>query len=269
MTGIAIAHSIAISLYLGAAALAATPFARPVSVPVRRVVTLLAAGVAVHGVALILWTWATGRAPINGLGPSLSLAGFVIAGTVLIVELLAREAAITLAAAPLAALATAAGNVVGMHPASPPAAQGLWLVSHVALSFAGIAAYTMAAAAGVLYLVEHRELKTRRFRALFRFFPPLHTLDRVNHLASLVGWLVLTLGIALAASYALTYRPMDAPKLVWGTVAWIGITVLALGRVVRGWQARRAALVASVTFLAVLALYIVTRLVVSGTGRFL
>src|SRR5919206_542666 len=49
---IAIAHSVAITCYIGAAALAATPFARPVSAPVRGVVALLAAGVLAHVSAL-------------------------------------------------------------------------------------------------------------------------------------------------------------------------------------------------------------------------
>ena len=49
---IAIAHFVAISCYLGAAALAAVPFARPVKAPVRGVALALAAGVAAHIVAL-------------------------------------------------------------------------------------------------------------------------------------------------------------------------------------------------------------------------
>ena len=39
----AIAHFVAITFYIGAAALAATPFARPVGAPVRGVAALLAA----------------------------------------------------------------------------------------------------------------------------------------------------------------------------------------------------------------------------------
>ena len=49
----AIAHFVAISCYLGAAALAATPFARPVGAPVRGVVALLGAGVLAHLAGLI------------------------------------------------------------------------------------------------------------------------------------------------------------------------------------------------------------------------
>jgi len=49
----AIAHFIAITCYIGAAALAATPFARPVGAPVRGVAAILAVGVLAHAAALI------------------------------------------------------------------------------------------------------------------------------------------------------------------------------------------------------------------------
>ena len=75
---IAIAHFVAISFYIGAAALAASPFARPVGAPVRGVITLLAAGVATHLLALVLFAQSVGAVPLTGLGPALSFAGFML-----------------------------------------------------------------------------------------------------------------------------------------------------------------------------------------------
>jgi hypothetical protein len=113
---IAIAHFIAISLYLGAAALAAMPFARPVSAPVKGVAGLLAAGVAVHAAGLLAFSRSVGAVPLTGLGPSLSFAGIALAGTLLLVELLAHEVSLTLVAGPLAALPTIFANVFGLTP---------------------------------------------------------------------------------------------------------------------------------------------------------
>ena len=264
-----IAHCIAISCYVGAAALAATPFARPVSAPVRGVVSLLALGVVAHAFALLSVGHALGRVPLTGLGSALSFAGFVLAVALLVTEAAAREVSLTLVAAPLAALATTFGNVIGLRPLAEPAgAKGLWMYAHIALSFAGIAAFATAGVAGVMYLVERRELKSRRFGAVFRFFPPLDTLDRVNHVAAVTAWLGLTLGVVLAIAYSIAYRPTDAREVIWGTVAWLTISAVALGRLLGGWEARRAALVSSVGFAAVLAMYVVLRASSSG-GQFL
>ena len=113
---IAIAHFIAISCYLGAAALAAVPFARPVRAPVVGVLLLLAAGVAAHATGLVMYAERSSAVPLTGLGPSLSFAGIVLAFTLLVVELLARDVSLTLLAAPLAALPTIFANVVGLAP---------------------------------------------------------------------------------------------------------------------------------------------------------
>ena len=96
---------------------------------------------------------------------------------------------LTLVGGPLAAIVTGAAVLAGSGAlpvaiAQPRGVQGIWLVAHIALSFVGIAALATAGAAGMLYLVERRELKSRHFGSVFRFFPPLETLDRVNHLGT-------------------------------------------------------------------------------------
>lgn len=266
---IAIAHFLAITLYVAAAALAAAPFARPVNAPLRSVLALLSAGVAVHGAALVLLAVRAGDLYVAGLGPSLSMAGFVLALTLLVAEVLARDVSLTLVAAPLAALLTVGGSIVGFaHRVEPSGTQSVWLVAHIALSFLGIAAFGTAAAAGLLYLFERRELRSGRFDAIFRLFPPLATLDRVNHIAALVGWIGLTVGVVLAVAYSLEYGGMRPEQLAWGIAAWLGVSALAMGRVARGWQARRAAIWSSLSFTLVLVLYVVLRVSGPVGGKF-
>src|ERR1041385_199542 len=267
---IAFAHFFAISCYVGSVAVAVTPFARPVRTPVRLVCAVLAAGVVAHIAGLILYARQAAAAPLTGLGPSLSLSGALVAVTLLIVEATANDISLTLVAAPLASIATIIGVALGLQPGSTAdGLQGLWLQSHIALSFVGIATFAAAGAAGALYLVERRELKSRHFGAVFRVFPPLATLDRVNHLASIASWLALTIGILPAAHHSMAYHQMNLVQLIWGTSAWIAVSCVALGRVLSGWQARRAALYSSVAFAAVIALYLAFRVSFSGAGHFL
>lgn len=267
---IAIAHFIAVTFYLGAAAIAALPFARRVRAPVLWVVLALLLGIAAHGTALVLLTQRSGAASLTGLGPALSFAGLVLAISLVIVETLAHEVSLALVAAPLAALVTMAGNITGLRPfLEPQGARAVWLTMHIVLSFIGIAAYATAAAAGAMYLVARRELKSAKFGAVFRFFPPLDTLDRVNHFSSIAGFLGLTLGLALAGAYSVAYHAMVLPQIIWGMGAWVGISALALGRLLRGWQAKRAAVMSAVTFASVLALYIVFRVISLNRGQFL
>src|SRR5687768_4897738 len=264
---IVIAHFIAISCYIAAAALAALPFARRVSAPVNGVIAALVTGLAAHGFALFAFARESGSGSLTGLGPALSFAGFVLAIALLLVESFAREVSLTLFAAPLAALVTIAANLSGFRPLlDPQGTRAVWLVMHIVLSFAGMAAYATAAAAGTMYLIARRELKSGRFGPVYRFFPPLDTLDRVNHLAAVAGFLALTLGLALAAAYSFQYRALVLPQIIWGMSAWIGVAVLAFGRLLRGLQARRAAVLSAVSFASVIALYLVFRFAWSAGG---
>lgn len=267
---IVIAHFVAISCYIAAAALAALPFARRVRAPVSGVITVLGVGAVAHALALLSLARESGSGSLTGLGPALSFAGFVLAVALLLVEGFAREVSVALVAAPLAAAATAAGNITGLQPMlDPGGTRGTWLILHIVLSFAGMAAYATAAAAGSMYLVARRELKSARFGAIFRFFPPLDTLDRVNHFASIAGFFGLTTGLALAAGYSIAYRTVVVPQLIWGLGAWVCIGALALGRILQGLQARRAAIMSAVTFASVLAMYIVFRVASLDRGQFL
>jgi ABC-type uncharacterized transport system permease subunit len=267
---VAAAHVVAVTCYLTAVLLAAVPFARPVRTPLRAVTLALALGVLVHAAGLVALTVSGGTMALTGLGPSLSFAGFTVAAVLLFVEISARDVTLTLAAAPLAALMSAAGTVAGLQPAlAAQGARAVWLTLHIVLAFVGLAAYATAAAAGTMYLVSHHDLKLRHFGAVFRLFPPLATLDRVNHFAALAGFLGLTLAVGLAASYSIAYRTVAFSEIVWGMAAWVAVAALALGRLRGSLHARRAALISAVTFVLVLALYVVVRVGIVSGGQFL
>jgi ABC-type transport system involved in cytochrome c biogenesis permease subunit len=59
------------------------------------------------------------------------------------------------------------------------------------------------------------------------------------------------------------------PQLVWGLGAWVCIGALALGRILRGLQARRAAILSAVTFASVMVMYVVFRVSTLDRGQFL
>jgi HemX protein len=267
---VVIALVLAVACYAVATAVAITPFARPIGPPFRGVVIALALGVLAHGGAMAAASRFAGGLPVSGLGAALSFAGLAVAGALLVSELLARDVTLTLIGGPLAGVMTAVAIIVGWRPSGQPrGAQGAWLASHVAFSFIGIAALATAAAAGALYLVERRNLKSRRFGSIFRSFPPLETLDHVNHLGAVTAWIALTVGVVLAAGYSAAYGGLDGPRVVWGVVAWLAAGALAGGRQLGGWRARRAAVAAAVAFGVVVASYVAARAVEARPGHFL
>ena len=58
--------------------------------------------------------------------------------------------------------------------------------------------------------------------------------------------------------------------MIWATGAWVAVSAIALGRIAGGWQARRAAIYSSISFAAVVVLYVAIRVAeTNGGGRFL
>src|SRR5258708_4634910 len=136
----------------------------------------------------------------------------------LFVALACYASAAVLAAVPLA------------RPMEPPVRRVVAVLSVVGLAHVG----------AVVPRVRYAgQLKSHRFGSVFRSFPLLESLDRVNHLSIIIGWVGLTSGIGLASGYSLVYGQADAPRVVWGIVAWLAASAVAAARLLGGWRARR------------------------------
>jgi ABC-type uncharacterized transport system permease subunit len=235
--------------------------------------SLTGAAVAVHFIALLAYARAFGSLPLAGFAPALSSLAFLLGLLTLAVEWVTRESAIAAVVGPLVVVVMVVALASGFGPApSAPVRDGSWFVLHVAASLLGLALMAVAFAAAALYLLQHRELKQRRFGAAFQFLPPLEQLDRLNHLALVVGFPVLTIGVILAARYVGDFSSTSGEKaahLGWGLLAWLVLGGIAFSRM-RGWlTGRRAAQVSIFGFVAVAATYLVLVVLSGGGSRFI
>ena len=174
-------HLAALILYALTGALVAVPLLRLPGAATRGAPPLIAAFTAVgaHFAALLVYARNTGALPLSGLAPALSSLAFLVGLQALLVLWLTRERAIALVAAPLIAVLLVAALSAGFGATAPGASsRGGWFVLHVGASLLGLALIAVAFAASALYLLQHRELKARRFGAVFQVFPPLEQLDR-------------------------------------------------------------------------------------------
>ncbi|OLC07291.1 MAG: hypothetical protein AUH34_01615 [Gemmatimonadetes bacterium 13_1_40CM_70_12] len=259
-----VSHLLALGLYGLATAFALAPFAGLRPVP--RALTLGAplAGAAVHVVGVSQLT------PV-GVAPVLSILALFLVLLQVVSERVFRASAVALFTGPLATGLVALALLIGLGPEARLAVGGgRWSLLHITVSILGLALLALAFIAAALYLLQFRELKSKRFGQVFRLFPPLERLDRLNHLSLVMGFPTVTLGVLLG--FGVRYAggvPVDAAQIVWGMLTWLVLGWAVGVRVVRHWAGRRAAFASIAGFVAVVLVYLALKLAAPGTERFL
>lgn len=269
---VATLHLLALLSYGGAAGVLAASLAAARRDPPLLALLLLLLGLGLHGAGLAVFTTRFGDLPLIGAGPSISTLAFLTAASLLLAGILKEARPLGVVVLPLVALLCAAALLLGIVPTGEPLRfSGVWFLFHVVPSLLGYAALALAFGAGLLYLLQFRELKGKRFGRMFRFFPSLETLDRIGRRALVAGFVALTLGLLAGTVWVTRFAEAGglSTKIAWGVLTWLVFAAALLARRHGVTGDRRAAAVAVVGFVVVVVAYVVLRLAVPSGRLFL
>ena len=136
-----------------------------------------------------------------------------------------------------------------------PALQSGWLPIHAATSLIAYAFFSLAFCGSLMYLLQERELKSKRFGYFFSRLPSLDTLDQLNSHCLATGFVFLTLGMVtgtLWTKQAWGVYWQWRGKEIWSLIAWVIFLVQIHQRFTAGWRGKRAAVLTIVGFCIVL-----------------
>lgn len=242
------------------------------SAPGAAILTTLAAFLA-HGGGLLAFSLAQGGLPLVGLGPASSTLAFVIALFLLAASIRAEARPSGLFVLPFVLLLLGEALWVGVDPSPRELVfRGPWFIFHVGAVFLGCAGLLVSSAAALMYLLQFRALKRKKFGSVFRFFPSLDLLDGLNRIGLGVGFPALTLGIIAGWGFTLTYGrglALQDPEVTFGIVMWISYLVALAARARPDWRPERYALASAGALLLTGATFVVLRLTASRPGFFL
>lgn len=229
---------------------------------------LMRGGFAVHCGALATRFLVTGYAPAANLHESLSFFAWCLVGTFLLFDLRYRLAVMGAFLSPLALALMLLSSTASMEPRQlNPILDSWWFPIHVSLAFLGNAVFAVAFIAGVMYLLQERMVKNKKFSGLFFRLPSLETLDSINYRCLSWGFPLMTMGIVSGAVWANSawgsYWRWD-PKETWALITWFLYAALLHGRLAIGWRGRRAAILAIVGFLCLLFTFLGVNFLLSG-----
>ena len=142
------------------------------------------AGWAAHTVALIVRAVELGAPPFGSLPDAVSVAVWVIVLLEVLIE--QRSGLRVLGAFVLPIAVVLILKATTARPATlAPALAGAWVWVHIALALIGIAAFVFNFVGAIMYLLQERQLKTKRPGAFYYRLPSLETLDFLGQLLSL------------------------------------------------------------------------------------
>jgi ABC-type uncharacterized transport system permease subunit len=253
---------VALGCYLGGLAAVITaallPDPRRQHAAFRLTRAAVAAGFLFQLVSLIEMTSAMPLQPVSFFRLATGLLAFVIAAFFLMVYRAYSPRALSLLVTPLicllafAATLAPAASAAGVTPATTALLRNGWIYVHIVLILIGYASLVVAVVSGVLYVIAERGLKGKRVTVVAPpRLPALETLDRVSYRALLVGFPLLTAGLAIGAYWADALFggiSLHDPSVLLALLAWLVYLVLLFARWSAGWRGRRTAYLALICF---------------------
>lgn len=179
------------------------------------------------------------------------LATWLAAGAYLVLHKLYRLPTVGAFVVPLALVALIPTTLTDpSHPEIPPE-----LIRnaafHVTAAVLAVALFAIAFGVALMYLLQEREVKGKRFGALFSRLPSLTALDQLNQRLVRAGFIVFTVallaGTLNAAVIWKSYWSWD-PQQISSVAIWLFFGVMVQLRH-RGWHGRRYALLTLLGFL--------------------
>jgi ABC-type transport system involved in cytochrome c biogenesis permease subunit len=236
-------------------------FALTTKRPVMRKTALVALAIALsaHTSWLIIRGINTGRCPLVG---TQEMCAFLSWGLVLSTLIAYRWYHATALKAFIFPIVLVLAAIAAISPGSTDQTQefsntlqSYLLPAHVGLLLMAYASFFVSFGAGVMYIIQERELKHKRFGTIFYRLPSLDTCDAISSRSMAIGFVLMTLGIVGGMWYSFSRYHVywqAGPLEIFSVVTWLLYLIIIQSRINAGWGGRAAALASILSFIIVI-----------------
>jgi ABC-type uncharacterized transport system permease subunit len=127
-----------------------------------------------------------------------------------------------------------------------------WLETHTSFSIVACGAFALAGVAGLMYLFQERQLKTRKPGSIFFRLPPISTLTIANSRLLWLGFVLFTVGLG---SGFFIGQEVDWRKVAWSVLVWAIYGGILLGRLLQRMGAKWIATLSIIAFSLLLSVF--------------
>lgn len=227
----------------------------------------MGAGFVLHTAALIA-DWAIyGEYPLFYLREALAFLAWTLIASYALVLYRYRTRPLGIFTLPLVSILIFVAIIVRTDPTGEAAANSVSASKlfplHATLLFFAYAAFFVVFVASIMYLLQERELKLKKFSAIFHRLPALTTVNEIATSSAAIGLTLLTVGIATGMLWSSSRDGRlwhNDPKEIFAALTWFLYLFLILYRSTSSWRGRRAAWMGVVGFVLVLCTFFGARL---------
>ena len=255
-------HLVPLVMYAAATAAYVAHFAWRDPRTGRLATSILVGGVVAHTFLIGMQTVEAGHAPLVGTTAAISAFVWLLALTYLYVEQTTEERAMGVF---VSVLIVCLYIIPALDPTvspRPPLLQSPLFTIHIVSVLFAYASFALAFVLGVTYVLLFKEIRAKHLGFFYARLPSLQSLDAMNARVVTIGWLFLTVGIAVGGIWAaqVQHSPdpraqnmsVTDPKILVALVCWAVYAFAFLARRALGWSGRRAAWLSAIAFVIVL-----------------
>jgi ABC-type transport system involved in cytochrome c biogenesis permease subunit len=255
-------HLLPLLFYVPAAAAYVAHFAWREPRVGRLATALLGGGILAHTFLIGMQTVQAGDLPLNGTSAAISAFVWLLGLSYLYVELSSDERSMGVFVVVLLVLLDVIPALDPTITPRPAVLRSPLFTIHVVSLLFAYASFALACALGITYVLLFKEIKAKQLGFFYTRLPSLQVLDLMNGRAVTVGWIFLTVGVAIGGVWAwLTQTSTDPrvqamsvgdPKILVAMLSWGVYSFALFARRVIGWSGRRAAYLSAIAFAIVL-----------------
>lgn len=209
---------------------------------------------------LLIRGFRTGRCPVAGTQEMCAFLSWGLVISYLIATRWYKANALKAFIFPIVLVLSTVAAIAPVTPVSPigisSPLQSVLFPIHAGLILLAYSAFFIAFGAGLMYMIQERELRHKRFGTVFYRLPSLETCDAIGFRTTAIGFVLLTLGIAAGIIWLHTQDPegryfKGGPEEIFAVFSWFVYLLMIQSRINARWGGRTAALASVISFMLV------------------
>lgn len=141
----------------------------------------------------------------------------------------------------------------------PQFVESVWRYGHLPFIILGTTFFIAAFLSAAMYLIQERQLRSKSFGVVFRRFPSLDAINKMNDMALKVGFYFFSIGAILGFIWMLKSGSGGAfatLKIIFSLITWAVFAFIMVIKARKGMPPRKMALLTVAGFLSVVITYI-------------